>query len=278
VTYLGPSGATMDVVFDVTGYYTNNLSGGTYHPLTPARLVDSRTGVGLSTHLTANVPATFQVTGRGGVPSNATSVTGNVTAVNETAGWALYVGPTPTSNPPASTINFTTGQVIANGLTVQLGSGGTLSVTYMGPSGATTDIVFDVTGYYTANLTGTQFHPLNPTRLADSRIGQGLATHLTANQATSFPVRATTTSGIPSNATAVTGNVTVVNETAGWALYLGPTLMSNPTTSTVNFTTGQVIANGVTVQLSSGGALCVTYMGPAGATADVVFDVTGYYS
>ncbi|MGD0408773.1 MAG: hypothetical protein ABSB34_07260, partial [Candidatus Limnocylindrales bacterium] len=148
-TYMSTAGATTDLVFDVTGYFTPDASGATYHPITPARLLDTRSGVGLSGKLVANTPRTFQVTGRGGVPSNATGVTGNVTAVNETNGWAVFLGPNPIANPPTSTINFVKGEILANGLTVALGSAGTLSATYMSTAGATTDLVFDVTGYFT---------------------------------------------------------------------------------------------------------------------------------
>jgi hypothetical protein len=58
------------------------------------------------------------------------------------------VGPVPTASPTTSTINFLKGDIKANGLTVALGSGGTLSVTYMSTTGQTTDLVFDVTGYF----------------------------------------------------------------------------------------------------------------------------------
>ncbi len=51
----------------------------TYHPVTPLRLLDTRVGNGHSGKLSANMPATFQVTGRGGIPAAATAVTGNVT-------------------------------------------------------------------------------------------------------------------------------------------------------------------------------------------------------
>jgi hypothetical protein len=89
------------------------------------------------------------VTGRGGVPDNATAVTGNVTVVDETSSWAVFVGPDPNPSPTNSTINFNAGDIRANGLTVALGSGGTLSATYITTPGNTTDLVFDVTGYFT---------------------------------------------------------------------------------------------------------------------------------
>jgi hypothetical protein len=38
--------------------------------------------------------------------------------------------------------------VRANGVTVSLGAGGSLWITFVGSAGAKTDAVFDVTGYY----------------------------------------------------------------------------------------------------------------------------------
>jgi hypothetical protein len=142
------AGNTTDLIFDVTGYYTADATAATYVPITPARLLDTRVGDGLSGALPANTPATFQVSGRGGIPTYATAVSGNVTVVDETYSWAVFVGPVPTASPTTSTINFLKGDIKANGLTVALGSGGTLSVTYMSTTGQTTDLVFDVTGYF----------------------------------------------------------------------------------------------------------------------------------
>jgi hypothetical protein len=89
------------------------------------------------------------VSGRGGVPAGATGVTGNLTVTGSSAGWAVCIGPAPVSAPTSSTINFTKGQVLANGVTVALSAGCTLSATSMSSAGATTDLVFNVTGYLT---------------------------------------------------------------------------------------------------------------------------------
>jgi hypothetical protein len=72
----------------------------------------------------------------------------NVTVVNETYGYAVFVAPVPTASASTSTLNFNTGDIASNGLTVALGSGGTLSATYMSSAGNTTDLIFDVTGYF----------------------------------------------------------------------------------------------------------------------------------
>jgi hypothetical protein len=274
-TYMSTPGNTTDLVFDVTGYFTGDQSGASYHPVAPVRLLDSRSNNGLSGRLVANTPATFQIGGRGGVPEGATAVTGNLTVVDPSFAWAVYLGPDPVPSPGTSTLNFARGEVKANGVTVALGSGGSLSATYMSTPGNTTDLVFDVTGYYTADDSGAVYIPVAPARLLDSRADVGLTRKLVANTPATFQIGGR--GGIPTSATAVTGNLTVVNPSFAWAVYLGPSPVAYPTTSALNFVAGDVKANGVTVALGSGGTLSATYMSLPGNTTDLVFDVTGYY-
>jgi hypothetical protein len=267
-------------IHDVSGVITVTTAS-TYYPLaTPARVVDTRINLGITGKLTANVPASFQVWGDGVVPSGATAVTGNVTVVNETNAWALYLGPVYTATPSTSNINFTAGQIIGNGGTVPLTATGGLYATYMSTAGNTTDLVFDITGYYMPNTLGATYHPLStPWRVLDTRNDTGLSSPLSANTPVSFQVTNVGSPAIvPSNATAVTGNVTVVNDTSAWAVYLGPVYSQYPTTSTINFTAGQINGNGLTVALNSLGTLYATYMSNPGNTTDLVFDVTGYYT
>jgi spore germination protein YaaH len=274
-TYMSTVNNTTDLVFDVTGYFTADASGDTYHAISPGRLLDTRVNNGLSGKISANTPATFAVAGSGGVPSNATAVTGNVTVVNSSFSWAVYVGPDPVAAPTTSTINFNTGEIKANSLTVGLSATGTLSATFISNPGNTTDLVFDVTGYYTADATGSKFVPLTPSRLLDTRVGNGFSGKLAANAPRTFQVDGR--GGVPLTATAVTGNVTVVNETFAWAVFVGPDPIAAPTTSTINFNKGDIKANGLTVALGLGGILSVTYMSTPGNTTDLVFDVTGYF-
>jgi hypothetical protein len=65
----------------------------------------------------------------------------------------------------------------------------------------------------------------------------------------------------------------------GWA-FVGPAIPANPATiccSTVNAPAKDTRADGVTVALAPGGILSAVWVGPAGSTADLVFDVTGYF-
>jgi hypothetical protein len=88
--------------------------------------------------------------------------------------------------------------------------------------------------------------------------------------------------GVPASAIAVTGNLTVTQQTSGGFLYVGPVAQNNPTSSTLNFPLGDDRANAVTVALGTGGIggiLSVTYAAPTlGPTAQVIFDVTGYFT
>ena len=83
---------------------------------------------------------------------------------------------------------------------------------------------------------------------------------------------------MPTNATAVTGNLTVTGQTGPGYLYVGPAPANNPTSSTLNFPLGDDRANAVTVALGTGGTLSITLVtSTAGKTANAIFDVTGYF-
>ena len=246
-TYMASSGTT-DFVFDVTGYFVPDATGATYVPLTPARLLDTRFGNGLSGKFTANVPRTFQVTGRGGVPANAAAVTGNLTVTNQTTAGSAYLGPDPNAFPSSSTLNFPVGDNRANGVTLALGAGGTLSATYMAASGST-DFIFDVTGYFVPDATGATYVPLTPARLLDTRVGNGLSGKFSARAPRTFQVSGR--GGVPSTAVAVTGNLTVTGQTTAGYVFLGPNPTPAPTSSTLNFPVGDSRANGVTLALGA---------------------------
>ena len=250
-------------------------------PLNPARLLDSRSGNGLSEPFHHLVPRTFQVTGRGGVPANAVAVTGNLTVARQTSGGYLFLGPTATSTPSSSTLNFPKGDIRANGVTVKLSATGRLGLVFVGSgSSQTADALFDVTGYLLADdpthPTGGTFVAIAPTRFLDTRAPLGLAGRFTSRVPRTFCI--TGCGPVPGDATAVTGNLTVTGQTSAGFLFLGPTRTSSPSSSTLNFPTGDVRANNVTVRLDADGNLSAVFMGAtSSASTHVVFDITGYF-
>jgi hypothetical protein len=188
---------------------------------------------------------------------------------------SVTVGPAIVSAPPTSTINFPANDVRAAGVTLGLSSTGTLSVVYVGATGSVA-FLFDITGYFTNDVTGYGFHALTPpTRMLDTRNGTGLSGKFTANTPRGLPVA--NHGSVPVGATAVTGNVTVVNETNSFAIYAGPVSTGSPPTSTLNFPAGDIRSNGLTSGLGSV-YLYFTYQANAGNTTDLIFDATGYFS
>lgn len=276
IVYKAPAGSKASVVFDVTGYFrTTTGSGDTFNVINPVRLLDSRSNNGVTGRFAANTPKTWQITGRSVIPATGvTAITANLTVVNQTKAGYVSIGPVATSSPTASTINFPTGDVRANGVTVKLNGSGQLSGVYKAPAGATTDLVLDVTGYFKNDGTGTRFVPLSPVRLLDTRGGNGLSGKFAANTARTWVIGGR--NGVDPGAVAVVGNVTVVNQTKAGYVAVTPTPTNSPTTSTINFPTGDVRANGMTVKLTSGN-LSAVYKAAAGATTDLVYDVFGYY-
>ncbi|HET9435296.1 MAG TPA: hypothetical protein VFO50_00430 [Candidatus Limnocylindrales bacterium] len=277
ITYRGSPGRTAHFILDVTGYFLANDTGATYNALAgnPVRVLDSRFGTGLSGKFLPNQPRTFQVTGAA-VPTGAVAITGNVTVVNQTRAGFVSLTPTPQANPTTSTINFPTGDVRANGVTVQLSPTGQLSAVYKA-SGGSTDLILDVTGYYLENLNGARFVPLTPGRRMDTRFAapqEGLSGPFSANIARTLVIEPY--QGVPANATAITGNLTVVGQQRAGYVSMTTTANNNPTTSTINFPLGDTRANGVTGPLSGPGSVALVYKASGGLT-HLILDLTGYF-
>jgi spore germination protein YaaH len=144
--YVGKKGTSVQFLFDVTGYFVPGLSGATFVPLTPGRLVDSRIKVGFTGPLKTGTSAAFPASGKVSVHTIAVAVVGNLTITGQTsAGW-LGVGPLPSS--AVSTLNFPLGDVRSNGFVSFIGAGGTLTVTFGGARSSKAQVVLDVLGYY----------------------------------------------------------------------------------------------------------------------------------
>ena len=147
---------TTDMVVDVLGYFSPdatdiNGTGLLLYPLgAPVRLLDSRSGEpGCFTPGTPFVGATEysqQARGTCGgqtVPAAALAVVGNVTTVNPLAGF-LTLWPSNVARPLVATSNFNTGQIVNRHFMVGLGGDGTFKLF----ASATTDLVFDLSGYF----------------------------------------------------------------------------------------------------------------------------------
>ncbi len=278
LTYKAGSGQQTHFILDVTGYFLNNNTGQTYNVLTPFRVLDTRFGTGLANKFQANANRTFQVAGVGTIPASAKAITGNLTVTGQNgAGFVTLATDPPPTNPATSTINFPSGDTRANGVTVKLSTAGTLSAVYKAPPGRSTHLILDVTGYYLDDLNGARFVALTPGRRMDSRFPapqEGLAGAFSANVARTLVVEPY--QGVPANAAAITGNLTVVGQTRAGYVSMTQVADNTPDTSTLNFPLGDTRANGVTGPLSNPGNVGLVYVASGGLT-HLILDVTGYF-
>jgi spore germination protein YaaH len=275
VYYASNGKGSVHVIFDLTGYFLRDPNGATFIPVAPTRIVDTREKKSqLYGALTAGKVSTFNVSGLAGVPANAVAVTGNATIASPSSYGYITVAPyiNPSGEPPVSTLNFVAHETAANNVIVKL-AGGKLQVEYFGPSRATVQFIFDVTGYFVPGLSGATFVPLTPGRVADSRVKLGLTGPIKTGRSGSFTVSGHVS--VHPVAVAVVGNLTVAGASSyGW-LAAGPGPVTG--TSTLNFVAHENRANGFACLLGPGGKLYVTFRGVSGSYANVVVDILGYY-
>jgi hypothetical protein len=222
-----------------------------------------------------------------GVPANATAVVLNVTVVNPIASGYVTAYPAGATQPFASNIDFTAGEVVPNLVEVGVGASGDVSLF----SSAGTDVVVDVEGYTSpvaADGSGAGLYdPLSsPVRICDTRAGNPSGLSAPNNQCNGatvaangiLPVKVANMNGIPAGATAAVFNVTVVNPQAPGFLTVFPQGSPQPLASNLNYTTGQTTSNRVIVPLSISGPNAGEISVLSSARADVVVDVSGYYT
>ena len=269
---------TTDVVVDLEGYFAPEAVGstqGSYVPLPPARITDTRPNSGEPNAGKTMGPSgtlNIQAAGVGGVPlSGVSAVVLNVTVTDTTSASYLTAFPQGTTQPLASNLNWVAGDTVANRVVVPVNPS-TGQITIYNDAG-TADVVIDVNGYFTTGSTtpsgASLYTPIAPSRVLDTReTGQTLGPGGTLTQ------QMAGVGGIAASATAVVTNVTVVDTTADSYLTVYPSGI-RPTASDVNWATGEVVPNLTLASLSSGGA--VTVYNDAGST-DVVIDAFGYFS
>jgi exo-beta-1,3-glucanase (GH17 family) len=248
---------------------TAAVSGSSYIALAPERLLDTRNSVVVPAGGTVEVP----VLGQAGVPiGGASAVFVNVTVVTPGGDGFLTAWPGGTTQPPTSTLNYASGQTIANGALVRVGTNGRINVA----ASASTHVLVDVQGYTPSD---SPVVPLaSAARLVDTRPGgntidgdQARAGRLGA--LSSMDVAVAGRAGIPLTGVAgVFVNIVAVDPAGGGFMTTWPTGIAMPNTSTANYARGQTIANNTFVGLGTGGKLSLFTF----ASTHILVDVVGY--
>lgn len=240
-----------------------------YTPVSPARILDTRNGLGTVTGTAATVPANgtvkLKVAGAGPLPATGTdAVALNVTVVNPAVGGYVTVYPSGIAKPTVSNLNFPAGTTIPNTVIVKVGVDGYVNLT--NGSGGTVDLIADVEGYF--SIDGSSgFHTGAPTRLLDTRASNST---IAANGTARVYL------GSYTGATAVAVNLTAVNAKAGGYLTAYPDGSSKSTASNVNFARAQIAQNEAIVKVGADGYVDIT--NTSADTVDLIVDLTGYFT
>lgn len=239
---------------------------GGFTAVTPARILDTRTGVGApAAKVGPGRSIDLQVSGNGGLPSTGVAAVAlNVTVTEPTAPGFLTVYPTGETLPLAASGTFVAGQTVAGAVVVKVGAGG--RVTIFNSSGAS-HFVADVAGWHAAiRDTGSPFTPVAPVRLFDSRTTQAIAPGGT--------ITVGVTDGRPATLTAVALNVTATQPSTGGYLTVFPSGTTRPLASNLNVAAGQTRGNFVAMKVANGAIDIYNSSG----TTHVVVDLLGYWS
>ncbi|MCW2522016.1 MAG: hypothetical protein JWO63_351, partial [Frankiales bacterium] len=140
------SGASVDVVIDVLGYFSSSAPMRYVSLVNPVRLADSRSGVGIAKNtLTPNRDATVTAAGINGLPTSTAAVLASVTATGAGLG-NITTFAAGQSLPLASTVNYDANRAVSNAASISLGSGGLFKVHESTPS----PVIVDLFGYFIA--------------------------------------------------------------------------------------------------------------------------------
>ncbi|MET7399629.1 choice-of-anchor D domain-containing protein [Dactylosporangium sp. NPDC005572] len=257
---------------------------GTYRPVSPFRLLDTREGNGApKAPLGGGRTLHLQVTGRGYVPlSTVSAVVLNVTVTGPTSAGYLTLYPTGVGRPTASSLNFPAGWTGANSVTVPVGANGQVDIFN---AAGNVHIIADVMGYYLAyddthQSTAGQYWPTQPQRLLDSR-----------DPAFGGPLRPFEYVKIPvsygaeynSHIRALAVNITAVTPTMGGFVTAWNGFDQRPNASTLNFTPGSVVPNLAVVptawcyECGGNGYPSIGVGNYSSGSTHIVVDIFGFY-
>jgi hypothetical protein len=260
-----------DVVIDINGYFdpATNTTALAYYPVTPCRMVDTRTANGQlgGPSLVGGAARTFPLLSAPcNIPATAQAYALNFTSVPNGPLGFLTTWPAGQTQPLVSTLNAPTGTVTANAAVVPAGTNGDVSVFVTN----NTDLVIDINGYFAPLVAGgLSLFNVPPCRVIDTRNPSGTAPF---NGSVDVNV-ALSDCGATTSARAFVLNATVVPPGPLGFLTLWPQGASKPLVSTLNASDGAVTSNMAIVPTNNGS---VSAFGSN--PTHLVLDISGYFA
>jgi hypothetical protein len=253
----------------LSGYFTTAGTHGLLMAVSPARALDTRTGLGAPrAPLGAHRTLKLMVEGVGGVPRKGVSaVELSVTVRDPARTGALTAFANGGSRPTASQLAFSAGQTTAGPITIPVRNG---KVNLYNGSSGPVDLIADVTGYFSSR--GAHFRAVGPARALDTRTGLGGAgVNVPARSAADLSLG--NLPGWQGTQQEVVLSVTVLHARASGSLSVFPDGSAIPADPNMLFRAGKPATVQVIVPLT--GATIDLYNN-SGGTIQILADVQGY--
>jgi hypothetical protein len=273
------SSGTVQIIVDLTGYFTtttSNSNASTYTPLPdPARILDTRvpTGVPTAQPIAGGGTLTLTIagdnTGGAGIPATGvTAVALNLTAVAAAGdSGTLIAYPDGVTRPVVTLLNYDGGGASAGTVIIPVAVGTDGKIDIYNDSSTPTDLIGDLSGYFTTATAGQYYHPLDSTRIIDTRQTSPLA----ADAATTITVPASITADNPT----LVINITAAEGTQSGYLQAYPSTATDPGTSILDYPANQNIANLALVNTATGNAFTINNR--SSGSVDFIIDTNGYF-
>lgn len=242
---------TMPVAVPTRGSAATSTAG--YRSITPQRLVDTRSGLGVASPgpTVPGIPTTIVLIGD---VASAAGVALNITVTEPAVAGFATVYPCGIQPPLASNVNFAADQTVPNAVIAAPGAGAAVCVV----TSVAAHVIVDLEGWFPV---GSYVPSPVPVRVLDTRtdpslgLRPGVETRLVQGVA----------------GTAVVANVTATGAQASGYLVVYPCGTKPPLASNLNFVPGESVANLTIARPGTNGDTCAI----SNVATDVVVDVQG---
>jgi hypothetical protein len=260
--------------------------------VTPTRLLDTRSSTAIPGPIAAGATIAVPVRGAaladgGTIPTSGVTASAiSVTVVGGANGY-LTAFPDAAPRPATSTLNCdSAGDTLTNDAIVPVGGDGKIAI-FNGCGGGATQVIVDITGYFTSATTATgasTYTPLtDPVRLFYTGNGTGLpnSNPVPANSALTVTIAGDNTNGAGIPATGVTAIAINIGAIApsgdnGFIEAYPNTLATRPAESNITFIGGETYQDTVIIPVGSDGK--VKFYNGSAQPIDLVGDLSGYFT
>ncbi|MBL8231014.1 MAG: SBBP repeat-containing protein [Bryobacterales bacterium] len=276
------SSDAVDMVIDISGYFTDQAGGLTYYPLTPCRVVETRSeyrtppGPYGPPSFEARQTRRFRFPGNPycQVPSGAAAYSVTLTVVPPGPLQFLTAWPAGGAQPNISNINSPGGRVLANNVILPASADGSVDIFAFDR----TDVLVDITGYFAPDdgQNGLSYFPVRQCRAVDTQRAAGpfggpaFSDELTR----SYALPAAACAGVLPSARAYAIHATAIPSGNPMPFVTAfPTGQPRPNASILNAFQGQTVTNSAIVPAGANGSIDVY----AFRSSHLIIDIAGYF-